>query len=188
MKGYVGIGIGVLIGLAGIARGLGKVGGDGAGTPKIEARAEAAAALRDGAASLDTLLQRFLEALQLKDRQALHALRLTEGEYRDIILPGTVPPGQPLKTVRPDVSEWAWSVLHTKSTYYEAFLLDSFGGHTYRVEGIAWKKGTQSYSNYTAYKQLELRVVDETGQEHEIRTGSIAEVDGAYKFISFIRD
>jgi len=144
--------------------------------------------LTNAASSVDELVGRFLDALQRRDRAALHALRVTKDEYIDLILRGNVPAGTPLRNWPAEVNEYWWSVLHTKSTYFEANILDGLGGHTYRPKSIAYRKGTQAYATYTAYKQLDLFVEDESGTEREIRTGSIAEVNGEFKFISFIRD
>ena len=144
--------------------------------------------LVNAAPSIDDLVGRFLEALRARDRKALHALRVTKDEYVDLILPGSVPQGAPLRDWPAQVNDYYWSVLHTKSTYYEADIVAGLGGHHYTVEGVAYRKGTQTYATYTAHKQLALTVRDEDGNEREIRTGSIAEVNGRYKFISFIRD
>ena len=145
-------------------------------------------ALLEGATSIDDLVGRFLEALGTKDRQALRALRVTREEYVDVILPGSVAEGQPLRKWPSQVNEYFWSVLHTKSAYSEDNILAAFGGRHYKVKSIRYRKGTQKFEAYTAYKQLEVAVQDDEGVEREIRTGSVAEVNGRYKFISFIRD
>ena len=139
--------------------------------------------------SVDDLIRRFLEALDKKDAAALRHLRTTESEYRNIILPGTVSPGTPRRQYREDVSRYFWGALNGKSAGYEKYLLDTAGGRgPTKVKSVSYKKGETRYADYTAYKQLRLVVEDGTGQEHEIWSGSIAEVDGQYKFISFIRD
>ncbi|HYR96283.1 MAG TPA: hypothetical protein VEM57_06065, partial [Candidatus Binatus sp.] len=76
----------------------------------------------------------------------------------------------------------------TKSVYSEANILAGFGGHHYRLKHFDFTKGSRQYATYTAYKQVQVTVEDEAGTEKDIRTGSIAEVNGRYKFISFIRD
>lgn len=119
----------------------------------------------------------------------MRRLRTTESEYKKIILPGTVPPGAPPRHYRDDVSEYFWSILNTKSAYYEQYLLDAAGGRgPSKVKSVSYKKGTKTYADYTAYKQLRLVVEDGSGKEQDIWTGSIAEIEGQYKFISFIRD
>ena len=145
-------------------------------------------ALVDASPTIDDLVARFLDALHARDRAALHALRVNRAEYLGVILPGSVPEGAPLRDWPEETNQYYWSVLHTKSTYYEAYLITGFGGHQYTVDAMAYRKGTQSFATYNAYRQLALMVHDEDGRKLEIRTGSIAEVDGKYKFVSFIRD
>jgi len=147
------------------------------------------ARLENGAPSSDALIQRFLQALDQKDERALRSLRTTESEYRSIILPGTVPPGAPRRHYRKDVADYFWGVMNAKSAYYEQYLINTAGGRgPSTLKLVTYKKGRQQYADYTAYKQLRLVVEDGAGHEQDIRTGSIVEVGGRYKFISFIRD
>ena len=145
--------------------------------------------LANASPSTDALIERFLEALDKRDAATLRHLRVTESEYRSIILPGTVPPGAPRRQYRDDVTEYFWGTMNGKSASYEKNLLDTVGGHgPSKVKTISYAKGEQQYADYKAYKQLRLVVEDGSGREVDIRTGSIAEIDGQYKFISFIRD
>ena len=145
--------------------------------------------LQNAAPSIDALIERFLTALEKKDEAALRHLRINEAEYRQIILPGSVPPGTPRRHYREDVTEYFWGTMNGKSAGYEKYLIDEVGGRGYtKVKSVSYHKGETRYAGYTAYKQLRLVVEDAAGEEHEIRTGSIADLDGQYKFISFIRD
>jgi hypothetical protein len=144
--------------------------------------------LRGGASSREELIDRFLQALRENDRAALRQLRLTESEYRNIVMPGHVAVGKPLRKHSEDVSQLAWRLLNTKSFYYEALLLGDFGGHSYEIKGVEYEEGTQSYASYTAYKQLRLKLQRDDGTEMELRTGSIADIAGQFKFVSYIRD
>jgi hypothetical protein len=145
--------------------------------------------LSNASPSADALIQRFVEALDKHDAATLRHLRVSESEYRSVILPGTVPPGAPRRHYRDDVAEYFWGVMNGKSADYEKHLLDTVGGHgPSKVKTISYAKGEQQYADYKAYKQLRLVVEDGSGREVDIRTGSIAEIDGQYKFISFIRD
>ena len=144
--------------------------------------------LHDGAASIDELVNHFLDALAKKDGKALRGLRVDREEYIDLILRGNVPVGAPLRDWPDGVNEYWWSMLHTKSAYWEANILAGLGGHHYRLKHVEYAKGTKQYATYTAYKQLRLVVEDGAGEAHEIRTGSIADLGGHFKFISFIRD
>jgi len=141
-----------------------------------------------GKASIDDLIAGLLQALAANDRDALRRLRFSEAEYREIIHPGSAEPGQPFKQVSTRGSDFAWGLLNTKSMYYEQFLLSSFGGRRLTVREVKFAGGEKAYAGYRAHKQLRLALETDDGQELLLRTGSIGEVDGQFKFISFIRD
>ena len=44
------------------------------------------------------------------------------------------------------------------------------------------------YATYAAYKQLRLKLQKPESSIVELRTGSVAEIDGQFKFVSYIRD
>lgn len=148
---------------------------------------QAPAKLLNGEPTIDALVDKFCEALAQKDKTGLRALRLTQDEYLGIVLPGSVEPGQPWATYSDQAQQYFWGLLNGKSSYSEANLLQEFGGHQLRVKNVQYRKGTQVYAGYRAYKQLTV-TVDDAGSETELRIGSIAEIDGQYKFISFVRD
>lgn len=141
-----------------------------------------------GAASMDELLARFLAALRAKDRGALEELRFTEDEYRHVILPGHVQKGEPPQRVGEKASEYFYAEANTKSFYHRESLLHRFGGRSYTVKSYRFLKGVEELAGYTAYWRLALTLVDEEGNEVELHTGSIGEVDGRFKFASYIRD
>jgi hypothetical protein len=144
--------------------------------------------LVSGEPSIDALLERFREALSHKDKASLRALRLTQDEYIGIVLPGSVPPGQPWATYSEQAQQYFWGILNGKSVYSEAGLLNDFGGRDLKVKSVRYHKGVQDYANYRAYKQLVLTVEDDAGNVEQMRLGSIAEIAGQYKFISYVRD
>jgi hypothetical protein len=143
--------------------------------------------LDTSASSTAELVQRLLEALERRDLNALHRLRVTEPEYKGIILAGGVPVGQPFRSYRAEVSDLAWQTLNTKSIYYERFLLHEYGGRRYELKDVRFEEGTADYAGYRAHRQLRLSLARE-GSTVELATGSIAEVGGRFKFVSFIRD
>ena len=144
--------------------------------------------LSGGASSVDELLGRFVKALEANDGDALEALRVTEDEYRKIIMPGSVKPGEPPQKLSPKADEYFWQSLDTKSLYGGRALLAGYKGRTYRITNVTWLKGIDDYAWYRCYDRLELTLVDQRGEELKLNTGSVAEVDGQFKFISFIRD
>jgi hypothetical protein len=143
-----------------------------------------------GAASKDELIGDFLTALRHKDRDALRRLRVTEDEFRKIIMPGHVEVGQPLRTLQPEAIDYFWSSLATKSAYYEQNLIHHYGGRTFQVLASEFETEPKRYASYTHFKQLRLtlREAGHADQQVELETGSIVEIDGRYKFASFVRD
>jgi hypothetical protein len=144
--------------------------------------------LRGGAESMDGLLRDFVQALESGNRDALERLRVTEREYRELVVPGNVAEGDPPQILSEEASEYFWQVLDQKSRYYRQSLLEKFGGETFSVRDVTFEKGYQEYAGHRAWKQLVLSVADASGEERQIRTGSIIERDGRFKFVSFVRD
>ena len=112
--------------------------------------AERSQTLRDAASSKEELAQRLLDALERKDLQALRRLRVTETEYKDVILPGSVEAGQQLRDYTPDVADYAWKTLNTKSLYYERYLLAQLGGKHLAYRDMSFAKGVADYATYRA--------------------------------------
>jgi hypothetical protein len=156
---------------------------------EVERTSVRPATLSHAFASADTLIHQFLRALEKDDPDALRRLRVTETEYREIILPGSVREGQPLRHYRKDIADYAWSSLDTRSWYHEQALLQGYRGRRFTVKSVEYDKGVGRYANHTAYRQLRLTLEEpETGTEVRLGTGSIVEIAGRFKFISFIND
>lgn len=145
--------------------------------------------LTNAFSSPDALIDALLRALERDDPGALRRLRITEAEYREIILPGSLREGQPLRRYPKEAADFAWSHLDTRSAYHELALMHGYRGRRFRVKAVEYDKGIGTYANHTAHKQLRL-TLEEAGDGKEVRlaTGSIVEIDGRYKFISFIAD
>lgn len=144
--------------------------------------------LAGGAGSIEELLDRFQRGLEAGDRGALIDLRVTEDEYKNVIVPGSVKEGEPPQILSEEANEYFYGVLHTKSSYNRDFLLREYGGKQLTVRSYHFEKGEKDYAGYHAYRRLSMDVVDQDGKTYELRTGSVAEVDGQFKFISYIRD
>jgi hypothetical protein len=150
--------------------------------------AELRRTIEGGAGSQQELVDRLLQALKDRDGNALRRLRVSESEYLDIVVAGYVEPGQPRRELTASWRQYAWANLVTRSEQYELRMLREFGGRDLTVTNVSFEEGEKEYAGYRAYRQLRLTVVDAKGTEQQLRTGSIAEVDGKFKFISFIRD
>ncbi len=144
----------------------------------------------DWAPSQEELIKRFLGALRSRDAAALRGLRVTESEYCEVILPGSVAPGERLRAWPEEVTRYFWGQLNGKSLYSEQQLLQVYGGNPYVLKATEFTEGEQEYATYKAYKKLRLRlqVEGEPDREAVLDTGSIAEIGGRFKFISFVRD
>ena len=143
------------------------------------------ARLSNAAPSIDALLDQFVHALSKGDEKALQRLRVTEREYRGIIIPGTVKPGETPRNVASEPSEWFWSMLNQKSEDVSQALIKSYAGHTYKRKAVSFTKGTRQFAWYAAHGDVRLVLETETGETRELGTGAIAEIDGRYKFIGF---
>ena len=142
--------------------------------------------LDDGAASIDALVDEFLSAVRDNDRAALHRLRVTKDQYMQIVVPGTTEPGQPPRQITEQPRELFWSLNDTKSQYAAQNILENFGGKHVLSHTLRFSRGTDEYLWYTAHGQVRLDLLVE-GEvlPQELRTGTIAEVDGRYKFLAF---
>jgi len=151
-------------------------------------RAGSAVALRDGAQSIDELVQGFVVAVHRKDENALRSLRVNSEEYREVIVPGSVDPQDPPRQFTDDWLEFLWGRLDVRNRYGERDRLRQYGGRTLIVEETAFRKGPREYRGYTAHRQLDLKLRDDQGAEVTFEMGPIAQVGDRYKFISFTRD
>ena len=162
----------------------------GTGTMRASDDAKPAGAIRfqHAARSIDELIDEFVRAINEKNKARLRELRVTQEEYLDLILPGSIEPGERRPHYNQEESEYLWGILNGKSIYAEANLIASFGGHHAKVTEKEFRRGTKTYADYTAYKQLTLTLKDDEGTEATMKIGSIAEVDGQFKFISYVKD
>jgi hypothetical protein len=114
---------------------------------------------------------------------------VTEDEYREIILPGSVRPGEPPRRFVDDWVSFLWGSVDERSRHYEHLLLASYGGKPFTLREASFSGGERQYAAYRAHRKLRLEVSDDAGNPFTIETGSVvAEVDGRFKFISFTSD
>lgn len=142
--------------------------------------------LVNGAPSIEVLLDRVLDALAKSDAKALNELRVTEKEYCDFVLPGSVAKGEPPKVLGDDASKFAWNMLNTKSFYAADAAVSHFGGKHYTIKDVRYAKGQRQYAWYESYNTTILTLEDDAGGIHELTLGSIAQIDGQYKFVGLL--
>jgi hypothetical protein len=148
-----------------------------------------AAAAFAGLPSEELLLDEFIAAVAARDAEALHRLRVTDVEYREVIIPGTAPVGRTMQGPLTDTKfNFFWSMLNTKSRDYGDLVVNNFGGHRWRRERFWYTQEPRQYSGYRALGEVRIAVVDDEGRTATMRSGTIADVGGRYKFIGFQYD
>ncbi len=142
--------------------------------------------LKGAYSSIDALVDEFLLGVEAKDWKRIDALRVTEQEYRRIIIPGSAGKGKPLRQFDDKTSRYYWQLLDTKSRYSLTDLLGRWGGQTLKRTSVAFRKGLKEYAGYVAHEKLSITATDPSGAEVEVVTGSIVEIHGRFKFVSFM--
>jgi hypothetical protein len=131
------------------------------------------------------LADRVLGALAARDIAALQALPLSEQEFRHIVWPE-------LPASRPDMgmpSEYAWRTLAQNSLANLAQMLDSHGGHRYRLVDVVFDGETTRYASFTVRRKARLIVHDQRGTERHLRLfGAVVERNGRFKLFSYVAD
>ena len=156
--------------------------------PRSSGERADAVGLRDGARSVDELMQDLVLAIRENDADALRRLRVSEQEYRQIIVPGSAEPGEPPRQYSADFEDYLWGALDAKNRHSERDLLTQWGGRVLSVEEASFQRGVRAYRGYTAHSRLNLTLKDDHGAKVSFEMGSVAQVGNRYKFISFMRD
>jgi hypothetical protein len=139
-----------------------------------------------GAPSIDKLIDEFLDAVEHHDTNAMHRLRVTKDEYLEIIVPGTVEKGEAPRQISEQPREFFWALSDRKSRYAADAIVGRFGGLHFTRRELRFSKGVTPYLWYTAYGQVRLDLhTPGTADVFHLRTGTIAEVGGRYKFLAF---
>lgn len=144
--------------------------------------------LAGGAPSVDALVARLVRALEANDAAALRRLRVSRAEYLDIVVPGNVEPGTPLRTLPAAKVGYFWDILDEKSAFAERALLAEFGGRRWRVVRVDLPPEPHRFAGFTSHGRLRVVVADAGGTEHDLRVGSVIHRDGMFKLVSLVRD
>ena len=136
---------------------------------------------------IDALLERVLDALAKKDAKALNDLRVTEREYCDFVLPGAVAKGEQPKALTEEASEFAWDMLNTKSLYAADAVISSLRRQALHHQGRSVRQRPASVRVVRqSYNTTVLTLEDDAGGIHELTLGSIAQIDGQFKFVGLL--
>ena len=121
--------------------------------------------LSDAPTSPDALVQRLIAALEKNDETALHAVRVNEREYRELIAPGTVPQGNPPRETDAKVTEFYWRMVDAKSRDLGRELLKAYGGQRMTIVSIEYTKQPLEYAWYHAQGEVRVHVKNSEGKE-----------------------
>jgi len=146
--------------------------------------------LDGGLESRDVLIQRFVTALEEKDKEALMGLLVSTEQYRDHFIPTTVEPGQPPRQWPEKPRQFFTDNFFHKSSLYADNLLDAWGGRKITINRTYFTRDTREYAGYIAHGELRLDVTVDPPVDFKpiIRAGFIAEVGGRFGFIGFLYD
>jgi|GEM_PF-2353969 hypothetical protein len=151
--------------------------------------ARVAASPRDGArAEAVALLEQVARHLCEQDRGALEALLVTDDEYRKVVLPGSVRPGEPPAQMPAEKAEFFTRLHRTKSTYALAALLPAcaVGGLTFKRAEVPDK--LEQRAGYALIREPRLVFADAQGSEVVLDPGVVVYFDGKAKILSYHSD
>ncbi|HYD50689.1 MAG TPA: hypothetical protein VEB21_20195 [Terriglobales bacterium] len=154
-------------------------------TPAVFSSAREEPRFAGAATSPEELADRLLAALSAGDSTALHALRVSREQYLELIVPGTIEPGEPLRQVSMGTADLFWRQLDQKSRDFGDLLFERYGGKRYRRLSLSYTAPSKHYGGYQAVGETRIVASDETGAHHTIASGWIAVLDGGCKWIGF---
>jgi hypothetical protein len=131
------------------------------------------------------LAQQVLLALERRDVEALEHLRVSEQEFAGTIWP-ELPASRPERHWPLD---YVWGDLNQKSQMSLARLVQGYGGKRWRLMRVDFEAGSTRYDSYVVHRDSRVTVMDGSGRQHRAALfGSIVELDGQYKLMSYITD
>jgi hypothetical protein len=135
--------------------------------------------------SLEELSQEVLVKLYEKDIKSLENLAVTREEFKKHVWPE-------MQWSKPEVNmpfDYYWKDIHQKSTWALRKALVEYGGENYNLIRVYFAKGVRKYKNFRLHRDTRLIVKNKTGEEKELNIlGSILEMNGSYKILSYIHD
>lgn len=135
-----------------------------------------------GARSPEALARLLLEALQVGDEHALHALRLTRAEFGTILWP-ELPESRPITHITVDD---AWEMSNGQSLSGVSRAVSSYGSHQLELTHLESSERVP-YRNFSLLRHVVLVCQDRsTGEEVRLKfASSFLERHGRYKVVTF---
>ena len=135
-----------------------------------------------GARSQEALARLLLEALQVGDEHALHALRLTRAEFSTILWP-ELPESRPITHITVDD---AWEMSNGQSLAGVSRAVGAYGSHQLELDHLESSEPVP-YRNFSLLRHVVLVCQDRsTGEEARLKfASSFLERHGRYKVVTF---
>ncbi|HWP41907.1 MAG TPA: hypothetical protein VNO14_01640 [Blastocatellia bacterium] len=134
--------------------------------------------------SPEALAKRLLELIAAADREGVRSFRITREEFCRYVWPEL--PSSRLPNV---TCEFAWNhaTLASDAGFNEMWPLNK--GRRYEIVSLRFSKGVDEYPTYRVHREPVLLVKDASGRAREMRLfGSMLEIDGQFKLMSFVID
>lgn len=150
------------------------------------------ASLRAGDKSIDDLAAKVVAALAANDRAALLAVLIEPDDYRDVIIPSSVEPGQPWRRWKDKSRQFFTDEFLHKSAIIAERLLETYGGKPLQLASWRLTTETKRYAGYIAHGELRLAVEVAPPATLDapdvLRLGYVAEVGGRFKLLGYVAE
>ena len=141
-------------------------------------------AFAGGAGSRDELVRRFLAAIESRDTAAIRAMVVSRAEYAWLYYPTSIVAREPYD----QMPQLNWFLGLEDSQKGIARVLDRFGGSSLASSGYDCPEPPTMDGRLRFWHRCAVSIRDE-GTSRRLRLfGSIAELDGHYKFYSYAND
>ena len=148
----------------------------------LAAGCHAAAPLDNTHSSAESLATAILDNLGRRDKAALQALALDDGEFREHVWPH-LPASRPERNLP---YSYVWGDLRQKSLMSLNRTVAELGERRLTLVAVRFNEVTP-FAGYRIHREATLQVRDDAGVESEVRVcGSMIEKDGAWKVFSYV--
>jgi len=136
--------------------------------------------------SVEDIGKKVLEAVCHNDATILKSMSITEEEYHTYIWPQL-----PISKIKEwqEHYDFVWGQHDSKSRYSLRQMLARYGGSKYALVRVHFAGETTDYTTYKVHRDARLIVQSDDGKEVMLNLfGSIVEMNGQYKIMSFNTD
>jgi hypothetical protein len=134
--------------------------------------------------SKEAVASAVLRAFQTGDVAALRSLALNENEFRNLVWP-ELPASRKERNLPFD---YVWNDLAGKSEAHLRQRANDLRDHGYSFVSIAFKGNTDEYDNFRVFRDSELVLRGQQGEERKRIFGSVIEQNGRFKVFSYVVD